>query len=138
MKMKTTYRKYLGIFMVCICLMGSLSIEVNAAVVRTDDEFFTIDYHPANTYDGLTVQISYKVSCTSSGQYYPSITDYHCTAYEDIFGRLHYFRIESCQIINKTDSGFTTRLTGYYEMYIPDTGLITTTDLLTYNIYRSY
>ncbi len=130
--------KALAVFVGLIIMMIPMNVFASEVKTLADDEFFTIDYNPANTYDNLVVKISYKVSSTSSGRYYASITDYDCTAVSDAYGTLHFFRVDTCIISGKTSSGYTTVLKGYYERYNPATGLMYTTDLLTYSFYRSY
>ncbi len=125
--------KALAVFVGLIIMMIPMNVFASEVKPLTDDEFFTIDYNPANTYDNLVVKISYKVSSTSSGRYYASITDYDCTAVSDAYGTLHFFRVDTCIISGRTSSG-----KGDYERYNPATGLMYTTDLLTYSFYRSY
>ncbi len=118
--------KALAVFVGLIIMMIPMNVFASEVKPFADDEFFTIDYNPANTYDNLVVKISYKVSSTSSGRYYASITDYD------------FFRVDTCIISGRTSSGYTTVLKGYYERYNPATGLMYTTALLTYSFYRSY
>ena len=127
------HRRFFISLLVVILLVSSVPVMAAEIVPLTDDEFYSFTYYPEC---GGIVDISYKISVTSSGRYYISnpTYSYREERVNDVIWII--FVPTECTIINETSTGFTIKLVGACNYFSPMDGSLGYDGTYTYYIQR--